>query len=513
MADAKSPDWLPAGWIVEVKERKKGGKYKCYIAPTTGCKFYSKRDVSHYLEDVKVNSCTPKQKKRSIDMHSTSSVVLENVTVDELPPGWIKETRVRKSDKKDSYYTDPVCGYVFRSKIEVFRYLETGEPGKRVAKPKTRSFDDVELIDGEMFLPAAAKRQKLAGSTTRRQLFNDQSSKSNKILENDLLKSTVREECIPHSKHFSDQWDESTDLSGLTLPKANGSKKMQGKKVSAENGFVSALAAEVLLEKQPLENGVEKPGNRNTRLGPRKSKGKKFLTLPLRASKRLAGLEAERAPELGISDRARRVAVRQSGKLEPSTAMDFALGSGAHSAFHQIDQLKGEPEAECEPHSSGSREVSLDEEPSNKHKKSIVDEAAPEDEGGELKTENKAVEKPDSPLIFPFGDSWPDPCLEFAIKTLTGAISVEDDLAIQDYFQKQLGTSQAQSNSSFTLPDFSLDSFCQTDLLFQFEAPKQPTSNQKLPMKSTFLPPGNVASPSSGENVLPTDEVNREYQR
>lgn len=42
----------------------------------------------------------------------------------------------------------------------------------------------------------------------------------------------------------------------------------------------------------------------------------------------------------------------------------------------------------------------------------------------------------DSPIVSPFGDFWRDPCLEFAVKTLTGAIPVvDDDLVPQDVLQ------------------------------------------------------------------------------
>lgn len=49
----------------------------------------------------------------------------------------------------------------------------------------------------------------------------------------------------------------------------------------------------------------------------------------------------------------------------------------------------------------------------------------------------------DSPIVSPFGDFWRDPCLEFAVRTLTGAIPVgDDDLVLQDvlrnYFSPQV---------------------------------------------------------------------------
>ncbi|XP_021651587.2 uncharacterized protein LOC110643510 [Hevea brasiliensis] len=61
------PEWLPHGWIVELRTRQSGfasGKiYKCYVDISTGCKFYSKPEVLRYLETVKQKSCTLKQKE------------------------------------------------------------------------------------------------------------------------------------------------------------------------------------------------------------------------------------------------------------------------------------------------------------------------------------------------------------------------------------------------------------------------------------------------------------------
>ncbi|KAH9292724.1 hypothetical protein KI387_042090, partial [Taxus chinensis] len=59
-----------------------------------------------------------------------------------------------------------------------------------------------------------------------------------------------------------------------------------------------------------------------------------------------------------------------------------------------------------------------------------------------------------SAIVSPFGDSWPDPCLEFAFKTLTGAIPIFDDnSALQDAFQHYFspqakGDEKLLSNSS-----------------------------------------------------------------
>ncbi|XP_057954150.1 methyl-CpG-binding domain-containing protein 5 [Malania oleifera] len=55
-----------------------------------------------------------------------------------LPPGWTVEDRVRSSGATaglvDKYYVDPVSGYRFRSKKEVFYFLENGTKRKKKLK-------------------------------------------------------------------------------------------------------------------------------------------------------------------------------------------------------------------------------------------------------------------------------------------------------------------------------------------------------------------------------------------
>lgn len=70
------------------------------------------------------------------------------------------------------------------------------------------------------------------------------------------------------------------------------------------------------------------------------------------------------------------------------------------------------------------------------------------------------LEQPDSQFSLS-SPLWSDPCLEFAYKTLTGAIPLDDNLAIEDYIQHQLRTSE-QSNNNRSLPDIGMPSFFQS---------------------------------------------------
>ncbi|CAK7337235.1 unnamed protein product [Dovyalis caffra] len=101
---------------------------------------------------------------------------------------------------------------------------------------------------------------------------------------------------------------------------------------------------------------------------------------------------------------------------------------------------------------------------------------SPEEHARGVETSNKADEKPAPPLELPFADAWSDPCIEFAIKTLTGDIPLDFDM-VQDYLPQQVGSSQQQESSCFTLPN--VGDFCQTEILCQqFGTSEKPSFNQ-----------------------------------
>ncbi|KNA13453.1 hypothetical protein SOVF_116740, partial [Spinacia oleracea] len=169
-------DWLPTGWVLERRIRKSGVRagteYKCYIDPSTDTKCFSKPEVLRYLAGSSGQNhrgeSGQSSSKRSVDPLSAhksdlepnvsqisktrirKSLPSENIkvvterTVDEdLPSGWIKETRIKmigkKVVKRNPSYIDPVSRLVFRSKAEVLRYLKTGEISRHAYQRKNGS--------------------------------------------------------------------------------------------------------------------------------------------------------------------------------------------------------------------------------------------------------------------------------------------------------------------------------------------------------------------------------------
>ncbi|KAF2297771.1 hypothetical protein GH714_002683 [Hevea brasiliensis] len=331
------PEWLPHGWIVESKTRQSGfasGKvYKCYVDISTGHKFYSKPEVFRYLETMKQKSCTSKRKETLKSVLPENKVKFEKCTVEDLPKGWIKKTKITRNAngiRKDPYFTDPVNGYVFRSKRDVLRYLEMGEISRHAFLPKKRHIDEKTLSS------SAAKRQKLKRTATWEQLFTgipnlhctdvDELTHAGKgtsdvgstasseavslrnsggktisatalpvvtIINIPSLESPgddvkVKGDGAEFQENFNANWSDQT--------KAEASERNQDKKVSAVSGNGLLIPeADNKQERNLPESGTKKDQSykRKAQNSLGKFSNKKRVNLPRRFSKRLAGIEPE----------------------------------------------------------------------------------------------------------------------------------------------------------------------------------------------------------------------------
>ncbi|KAI3689563.1 hypothetical protein L2E82_47524 [Cichorium intybus] len=197
----KDASWLPDGWVVEMKYRDNGMKIKCYKETATGKNFYSKPQVLSYLG---TESSTPNtnSRKRKIKMMARKSYTEQDSSPDSgsedgsprkrsrktrkpvdlsdyketilkspaegLPPGWIKEVKSRLCagrERKDPFYIDPVSGYVFRSKLDAIRYLETGDINLCAIRPRKRDENGNEVaIPDETPKPKPTKQVLEGGS-------------------------------------------------------------------------------------------------------------------------------------------------------------------------------------------------------------------------------------------------------------------------------------------------------------------------------------------------------------
>ncbi|KDO55600.1 hypothetical protein CISIN_1g0013391mg, partial [Citrus sinensis] len=310
-----------------------------------------------------------------------------------------------------------------------------------------------------------------------------------------------------------------------------------------------STTADILTEKKLQETKVEKSNNKKTRINSKKSKNKQQLNLSRRSSKRLAGLEPELVSNSISGEQAWGNATVESCKSEAPTCektdphglpdgvsqqseaghetmlaqhdlpngVSQQVEAGHETMLAQHDLPNGvsqqveaghetmlaqhdptdilTPLLESSDKSGKPLEAqTVPEEPSQK-----LENEKPEEQPQKLESERMDIENPDSQVLLPYGDSWSDPCLEFAFKTLTGAIPVDENLAIQDYFQHQLDPSDTQKDNSLAMPEFGPIKSFQTDVPHQLDTPeKQPASAPQQQLPANPLPhPGNASTPSS----------------
>ncbi|XVF52854.1 hypothetical protein PTKIN_Ptkin05aG0052100 [Pterospermum kingtungense] len=430
------PEWLPRNWFMKVKAHKSGAKkgkhYKIYVDPSTGLSFYSKPEVFRFLNHTKQKSSKPKRKKTA--SHLTSSVVIKKMTVDDLPAGWIKEVKIRinvRGVKRDPYYTDPASGYVFRSKKDALRYLETGEISRHAFLPKNKQSHDKNLINKDKSQLPEAKRQKVKHPATRRQLFTGGETSDCSIL------SDLEAETSEKSRREKDYTETGlATASILQSPQRKGSVKNASERdlESAEKSSKSpqtGLAADVLEVKNLPEGGTEKGSNIPFKTSS-KSKNKKEYDLPRRFSNRLARLEPQ--PVASGLELAKPCQNETNGPcvLEDEASQQINTCSNTEvakqaTACSTIKSHRGLAKKTIEP---------------------IEDKDV-------LRKQPKTFETSDpKSYVQPFFCS--DPCLEFANKTLGGAVPLERSAneglvstPASDVLQeKNLGKTRMQSDRS-----------------------------------------------------------------
>ncbi|KAH9777792.1 hypothetical protein KPL71_007136 [Citrus sinensis] len=444
------PDWLPDGWVVDLKTRKSGSavgrQYKVYIEPITGCKFFSMPEVLRHLESVKNRNSECERKTTPTETskyEGTRKVVVEKSTVVDLPPSWTKETKIKKTARgirKDRYFTDPVSGYVFCSKKDVFRYLETGEISKYAFKPRKRGADASELVTDEALPFPYAKRLKLDHTATRRQLFPVKESSdicSPEVMKAEVLNKRRGKEvsCLagaptaeippePMAKMVIDKGAETKVISNLSSsvpPKLRRSKRNQGKMVFADNGPVSTPVIDSLQEQRLLDSHIE-CSNGKTLNDMTKSAKRKKLNFPLRSSKRLVGLEPELVSNcMSIEQAPKKVTTESCKNMVISSAVLTSTGLVNKVSQH----LKAGSVPELANVSSDVTILSSGE-PLNKVKSSRS-QTTPGEQLQKLKSAETSGDMSEQRVSLFFGNSYLDPCLGPAFKALIGELPVNSN--------------------------------------------------------------------------------------
>jgi hypothetical protein len=188
-----------------------------------------------------------------------------------------------------------------------------------------------------------------------------------------------------------------------------------------------------------------------------------------------------------------------SGKDVPN----FTTGeSHSHDSDDIFRNLFGEPlyvEAENSTqllHDSRTNAYSqIHEEPSKKNDQVAEGDLCTSVQPPPFQTETLNHDNTELQFCESFMNSWSDPCLEFAFKTLTGVIPVVDNSAIQGGIQEPANCSDGRDDAS-ALPDFGSSSFSQSDFSFHFDTGVKSTPGQQSSMSSSFPSPGLQGCPS-----------------
>ncbi|XP_052170225.1 uncharacterized protein LOC127786458 [Diospyros lotus] len=357
---------------------------------------------------------------------------------DWLPPGWTVEVKVRKNGKKDKCYIDSSTGLKFFSKPEVFRYLNNIETCCSKSRRKRRGTRKLSAINSA----AVVERVKLPEGGRDEQIIRDQSSK---------LVGGVKNEKI---LDFSTGRERITSASFFNLPEAAALEQREKSNVIAGAFHLAQLPG----------NEEENRGDERLKPACTQLKSKKTPDLPRRTSKRLAGIEVGAIPELKPNTRAGQASGGQPDEAETSKARNL----GDDSAAPEVSAKKKHPQdyhmsilnRHTEKDSTDNKKA--DEEPGpplnfpwkDMWMDPCIEFAIKTLTGAmPIEDENKPEMNPGSVLELPSGDSWGDPCIEFAVKTLTGAIPVVDDLEIQYHLQEQLDPSGTKRDKSSSSPD------------------------------------------------------------
>nr|KYP65596.1 hypothetical protein KK1_011845 [Cajanus cajan] len=422
------------------------------------------------------NSCTSKEKKCS-NVDSPTDVVVEKSIAEDLPPGWVKELKIRKNGngiRKDPFYIDPVSGYVFRSKKDVLRYLESGDIHSCAYKPSRRQIQDEDNLTP----PTDARKQKLKQSPPKQQISAATEIHDKSCLESPdadssrkgqtanvpsgmmvasvpMAESIVKMHSLEDGSAYSSEMKKTSDPGSSALLKNDSLKESE-----------KVLSADDVQEKEHVVNMIENDIQKNCS-NHSISRNRKEFNVGHRSSPRLAGSKPVQLANNVISEQTLQVRKRNLRKSRNTLDVISEEQTVSKEQPHQQETDKIEdnkPEIRISSNKSSNKKehhlprraskrlagiehqsmnsISCEEAPKyrSKRSKDEVKGELQQSEGGNSankrkkseplleKRENEEVddEKSEPPLSFAFHYSWSDPSLESAINTLTGVLPPVD---------------------------------------------------------------------------------------
>ncbi|KAL8232559.1 hypothetical protein R6Q57_002337 [Mikania cordata] len=428
----------------------------------------------------------------SPDARKQDKIVVEKDETEELlPPGWRKEVKRRKTvsgsaTKVDRYYTDPVTGYVFRSLKDAQRYIKTGELGRLAIKPKMMEKEEPselkEQIDESLRQkqeptdkPARASKR-LAGididavllppsppqtktrQATRLAVDAPSLPEAKTRQATRLAEGAVNAPPVPKAHQNSQLAEVTVDKSSSPLDTRTNQQttRQTGSKIDAS---ISSLSPAAPKTRQAVRQAGIKidspPPDSKTRQAKRVSGSSNNASpasqqLKTRRVTRQAGIKINSPPPSPPDSRTNRQATR-TRLVKSATPKENNKKKEAEKIAGRHNQIADNQEnlISMAPLNQESNEK---QEPREEHDKKPPHEDQPPPpvlippmslEKHELPTVSNPIPqasdsygsdmKPDSSINFSMNDLWTDPCIEFAVKTLTGAIPVTDLNKVENF--------------------------------------------------------------------------------
>ncbi|CAN4127415.1 unnamed protein product [Withania somnifera] len=316
--ESASADELPPGWEKQMLTRNKD--------PTVGT------GNSNSMDDVPPGwekELFVQTKDRTVGTgNSYQSFPSREASVDELPPGWQKELRPRKSDHglKDPYYTHPDHGYVFRSKKDVMRYLQTGDIRSCVVRPTKRP----STLD--------TSSKKLGCSLTGRQLSATEETKGRKCsvtcsLAVQAESSIERPECSVFNLNVNEDAGRRLDMEPEIRNSIGDRKSVDVESVDDRRSLAISSRSDFHLEQQLPDNEKAKHSNKGVPGRSRKLRNSKSSTPVRRVSKRLSRHNTEMVADFDIGERVLRAVANNSA----STGLPLNVSGGKLTLTQQTN--------------------------------------------------------------------------------------------------------------------------------------------------------------------------------
>ncbi|XP_027180255.1 uncharacterized protein LOC113779044 isoform X3 [Coffea eugenioides] len=519
--ESKVLDELPPGWIKEIRARKQGTrKDPYYIDPVSGYEFRSKKDALRYLEFGDISRCaiTPKKRDRN-DLKLVEHEVFAQPDGKKLGQALgggqlfggqkaendgsflrsiaaAPEAERSQETNADNKSTDAKIStskvdavqemQLCSKEIKCDRAWENPQPKSECSKLEMKAVHDIGAVSS-ITTAVSHEQKKPEIESSRETPSNDRYADTN--ITTSTVDAVVLQIC--------------SELNNCDRSAGRSHPIVEGSNLDLEvdvNGAVSSIATALLHEQKHPQEYLDT----GTQIQPKKSKKRKALSMPPRSSKRLSGQEPEILPNMGLSERALRAAVRKPGQTETNNSSSVQTVTYVSSSLTQNSEANGgqqhidtQLQREIIADLTSCKVALLETEMQNNIEKPLQEQAVQEQVVGQVNEaqEEENQRSQDSQFWYPFGDSFSDPCYEFAFKTLTGEIPLEDTLAFPGCFQQQIETSFTEGNANFGLSEIDKPALFQNDVPSHFDSVQQNAAVEQVQPK-LITPPGNINLPS-----------------